>query len=186
MIDFVNLPNYRFTDEQLEEFLIFAICVANKSAATIAPRVDRFCNLYEGSPLGGLVNVSRRRIQSMLRRQGVGCHELKSHGIKAASSALQKGLSLRTCTPEELESLPAIGPKTSRFFILHSRPGARHAVLDTHLLKFLREAGHDVPSTTPKSGSRYDALERVVLRYADLARMTAAEFDIKKWKSYAL
>lgn len=41
MIDPKNITNFDRTDNELEEFALFAIAVAGKSAKTIAPALDR-------------------------------------------------------------------------------------------------------------------------------------------------
>ncbi len=187
MIDFMNLPNYTFSDRELEEFLIFSVCVANKTAKTIAPRVDWLCRQYEGSPLQGLDQFSQPRIRTLLKRSGIGCYALKSKALKSAARLICQGrLDLRNCSVEDLESLPGIGLKTSRFFVLHTRRRVKHAILDTHLLKFLRAQGHDAPLVTPKSAKRYNELEGFILTYAAQAKQTPAEFDITIWKRYAV
>jgi thermostable 8-oxoguanine DNA glycosylase len=76
--------------------------------------------------------------------------------------------------------------KTSRCFILHTRKNARVAGLDTHMLKFLRSKGHfDAPKSTPSNEKNYDRFEKLVLKYADEAGKTPAEFDLDVWNSYA-
>jgi thermostable 8-oxoguanine DNA glycosylase len=57
-------------------------------------------------------------------------------------------------------------------------------VLDTHVLKWLREQGvADVPSTTP-AGRKYAALEAEFLNRVPPG-MTPAAFDLEVWKRYA-
>lgn len=94
------------------------------------------------------------------------------------------GIDLRTCTIEELENIHGIGPKTSRFFITCNRPNVRHAVIDTHLLKFLNQyLGLTVPATTP-SGREYARLEKAYLDYSDKVGCNPAELDLAIWKIY--
>jgi thermostable 8-oxoguanine DNA glycosylase len=93
-------------------------------------------------------------------------------------------LNLRTCTVEDLESVYGIGSKTARCFIIHSRPDANCAGLDTHILKFLKSKGHDVPSSTP-GRKQYKQLEQVFLGYVKQSGKSVAEFDLGVWNSYA-
>src|SRR5690606_28462084 len=67
--------------------------------------------------------------------------------------------SLKTCSVEDLESITGVGPKTARFFVLHSRPNSRIAVIDTHILKYLRTQGIDAPKGTPPKGEKYSRFE---------------------------
>lgn len=80
----------------------------------------------------------------------------------------------------------AVGPKTARFFLLSTRRGAQCAALDTHVLKFLRSLGHDVPAVTPSKGRRYHEIEQLFLDEARRRRMTPAKLDAAVWHSYAV
>ena len=81
----------------------------------------------------------------------------------------------------ELESIYGIGPKTARFFLLHSFPDQNYAVLDTHILAWMREVRkYQVPKSTP-SGKKYEELEGWFLFEAHLVDMTPAELDILIW-----
>lgn len=84
---------------------------------------------------------------------------------------------------EDLEAIPGIGPKTARCFLIHSRPDQQYAGLDTHVLKFLRDKGHEVPASTP-TGKKYKELEKVFLQYAAESGMTVADFDLAIWNQY--
>jgi len=92
---------------------------------------------------------------------------------------------LRTCSIDELESIFGIGRKTSRCFVMHSRRNAQCAGLDTHILKFLRSKGHDVPKSTPGSKKKYLEIENLFLKYAKKSNKTIAKFDLDIWKKYA-
>ena len=86
--------------------------------------------------------------------------------------------------PEELEEIHGIGPKTSRFFIMWTRPGANYAALDTHILKWLALRGHKVPKSTP-SGKKYKEIEKIFLREAAELGMSPQELDTIIWKSFS-
>jgi thermostable 8-oxoguanine DNA glycosylase len=88
-----------------------------------------------------------------------------------------------TVTVEELERIHGIGPKTARFFVVWTRPEARHAVLDVHVLRWLREQGHDAPNHTP-TGKKYEELERVFLDYADRMGWSPYKLDRYIWDQY--
>jgi len=93
----------------------------------------------------------------------------------------QSGIDLETCEPDELERFPAIGRKTSRFFILWTRPGAPYAALDVHILKWLREQGHECTNRTPQTDTAYHNLEQIFLAEAKKRNMTARELDWLIW-----
>ena len=43
MIDPQNIVRYDYTDNELQELIVFCVCVAGKKASVIAPRVDKLC-----------------------------------------------------------------------------------------------------------------------------------------------
>ena len=192
MIDPYNITNFNQTDEQLEESLMFWILAAGKTAKVAAASLERFLNKLEEYGDTPFARVKRAHtldslglaepIAETLRKVGVGCFNQKAETIMFAAFS---GFNLRNCTTDELELIKGIGPKTSRCFILHSRKDARVAGLDTHILKFLKSKGHDVPDSTPSSKKKYAELEELFLKYADEAGKPAAEFDLEIWKSYA-
>ena len=93
-------------------------------------------------------------------------------------------LDLATCTLDELLSIHGVGNKTSRFFLLHTREGCDYAVLDTHILAWLRNRGiPDVPKSTPTNGKEYRRLERAFRYLSRLAYpfLSDAEIDLLVW-----
>jgi thermostable 8-oxoguanine DNA glycosylase len=178
-----------YTDEELQELLIFCVCVAGKSAATIAPRVDKlfkFLQVHTGGdcPLDYSYALPLD-LWSVLQDLGIGCYRMKATAIKEVAELISYNeLNLRTCTVEELEAIHGIGPKTAKAFIMWSRPNEQHAILDTHILKWMKEQGiENVPKSTP-TGKNYARLEQEFLsRVPD--GMTPAEFDLQIWKGYA-
>jgi len=116
---------------------------------------------------------------------GIGCCRMKARAILDAADRIQDGrLNLRKCSPEDLEAIYGIEPKTARAFIMWSRPGESYAILDTHILKWLKEQGiENVPKATPTS-KNYDRLEAEFLDLVPEDK-SAAEFDLQIWKKYA-
>jgi thermostable 8-oxoguanine DNA glycosylase len=102
----------------------------------------------------------------------------------AFKGILQFKRMLRIVTIEQLESIKGIGSKTARFFILHSRPDQKVAVLDTHILKWLREQGYSAPKQTPTK-KRYAILESIFLTEAWKREMNPADLDLMIWKSFS-
>lgn len=186
MIDPANITDFELTDEGLEEHLLFWLLVAGKTARVIAQRLDLMLDELDGHPPGSPLDAFRRYRRSLpqyLKRHGVGCFTLKAKGIRHLGRA---GLDLRTCELADLVAVPGVGPKTARCFLVHSRPDARYACLDTHVLKFLRDdlGAPDVPATTPQSRSQYERLERVFLAEADRQGKPVAVLDLEVWRRY--
>ena len=94
-------------------------------------------------------------------------------------------LALATKPLEVIEKLPGVGRKTARFFILHSRRDAECSVLDTHVLKYLRDSGvPNVPKSTPSSKSEYERLSKEFMLLKPDS-VSLAEFDLQIWTKYA-
>jgi len=183
MIDPSNITNFNQTDYQLEEVLIFWICVAGKTATVISRNLDRLLESLVGrSPFDKIRRIGAKKLPQTLKDFGIGCYNMKA---KTIWGVINSGLDLRTCSIEDLERIAGIGRKTSRCFVMHSRPDAECAGLDVHILKFLREQGHDVPKSTPGTDKAYKSIEKLFLKYANKSGKTVADFDLKIWKKHA-
>lgn len=197
-IDPNAVTDFNRTDAQLEEFFIYAVCVAGKQASVISRQVEdllaalhreRPAEAENHKPLTPFVLLNFHDQDGIARRlqaQGIGCYNQKAAALcKAAGLWVFNELDLRTCTVADLEAIKWIGPKTARFFLLHSRPGQRLAAIDTHILKFLAAKGVKVPQSVPGKGNTYTRLEREFLKLADEAGKSPADYDLMIWKSYA-
>lgn len=164
---------------ELEEFALFAVMVAGKTADGTRKKLAQFLGQYHWDHPFQAVRwyIKEGRLGRELRRAKVGQYRR----INAAFRGLV-GLDPQTCSVQDLEAIKGIGPKTARFFILHTRPGTRVAALDTHILKFLKSCDvKDVPRSTPPSGPKYARLEREFLRIADLLGRDPKELDLEIW-----
>ena len=192
MIDPLNITNFSRNKAELEAFLIFAICVAGKKSKEVAPKVVNFIN--------SLVDQDDRQINpfegiyllfcSDLLEDSIREHRLGKYNdlIKAFwDISIMLNNRLNKCNLNELQSCHGIGPKTARFFLLHSRPNQKYVVLDTHILKWVREEiRSDAPKATPTSDKTYREWEDIVIRHLRNKGVTNfAEFDLNKWKHYA-
>jgi len=186
MITPTSITNYNRTEEELEEFLMFAILVAGKGAEQQAKKLEAFLDrsMHEnsGKPFQHLEHLIHWGwLDLRMREFKLGQYKRIGH---AFTEILKFKGRLKTVTVEELESVKGIGSKTARFFILHSRPNQRVAVLDTHILKYLKSMGHNVPKATP-SKNKYKVIEELFIRIADGLQMSIADFDLHIWKTYA-
>lgn len=189
MIDAKKITNFKLNDAELEEHILFWVCAAGKNGVTAAKCLHNFLEYgmqIMGAPATetpfGIVRFLdvRSRLEFALKYKGIGCYNQKARTMRELAAS---GMNLRTCSVEDLESIVGIGPKTSRCFIMHSRPNQRYAGLDTHVLKYLRDRGHVVPKSTP-TGKKYRELEKIFLNYADEAGKPVAEFDLSIWNQY--
>jgi hypothetical protein len=187
MVDPDQAPDFHRTGPALEEFFLFAGLAANRPAYRAALTLDRLlagCEADEDGPFAYLRGVHRAESShaSAVRTTGLGCHQQKGRFLFAA---IHSGLDLRTAGLRELERLPGVGLKTSRFFVLHSRPGQRVAAIDTHIYRDLcgRYPGHPSLRKPPGSKSRYLAQEQLFLRAADLEGLEPWQLDINIWRA---
>jgi hypothetical protein len=189
MVDPDNITQFHLDDWRLEEFLLFSIAVAGKTAKTVAPRIHEFLmeitNGGTHDPFGAIRGIvawdGEEALIGLIHKHGIGCQTQRA---KSFSQLVERGLNLRTCSVSDLEDVFGIGPKTARLFVMHSRQDAPPmAALDTHILKFLAEDGVDCPKSTPPAGPTYNRLEQEFLKRVPEGS-TPAEFDLKVWKRY--
>jgi len=167
---------------ELERFLLFSIAVAGKTAWMVEKAMSAFLGNAK-HPFAKVRRLAKQRqLKSKLRQARIGQYTKIARGFKEIAFS---GLDLHNCTLDDLMTIHGIGPKTARFFLLHTREDARYAVLDTHILAFLREAGHKVPKATPQGAKRYAELEALVLKIADEQNVSPADFDMAIWMSRA-
>lgn len=168
------------TREELEWRLIYALVVAGKSAKFANGVIVRLRNATrkETNDLRSPIDLLAE-YPELLGVAGTGRYRILEKALKRLSSMR---INLETCSTEELERIPGIGPKTSRFFVARTRPGIRVAILDRHVLRWLRELGiENVPRNTPGSPKVYARLERAFLEEADRRGVTPRELDLKIW-----
>jgi thermostable 8-oxoguanine DNA glycosylase len=190
MIDPYNITNFNRTEAELQELLLFCILVAGKTAYIQAGKLEQFLNsIRERLMLSD--HVKPFEIIKIANDHGILLQEIQKAKLgqykkitNAFNYLIDNKINLSNCEPVELEKVPGIGMKTSRFFILHSRNIKTLAVLDVHILKFLGSLGHKVPKTTPNK-KQYYYLEQKFLDYCRANDLHPATADLQIWKSYA-
>lgn len=190
MIYAEDITKYDCTDADLEERIMFWVCVAGKNAHTQAHKLDAFLGLMRelvparrlpASPFELVRRTLKidRTLQLHMRAVGLGKYGLME---RAYTMLATSGMNLRTCSVSDLEAVPGIGPKTARCFVLHSREGARVAGLDRHIMRYLKERGFTREENTPGNPKEYARLEQVFLDHCDKYGMIPADFDLMLWK----
>ena len=180
-----NITNYEMSDLDLQGFILFAIAVVNKTAKGTKEKLEKFLeyahDIEEAEDhFSAILNIRKREtIFEAVERFKFGNHKMKAAGFEAIA---QSGFDLRTCSIEDLESIPGIAEKTSRFFILHSRKDAQVACLDTHIKKWMELQGFEIPKNL--KGRNYLKLEAEFLKLASSSGMSPAELDLKIWLQY--
>lgn len=192
MINPENITKYDRSEEELEEFLLFCILVAGKNSDIQARKLDDFLK-YRPFP----ENVSPFKYISSLDEQGIletvirecklGQYNRVVPSFRDVSNRFYK--KLKSVELSELVSVHGIGPRTARFFLVHSRKNCNHAVLDTHVLKWLRNQypanAHNFPKSTPPE-KEYLFWETIFLAKAKelWPNKTIAEVDLEIWRKY--
>lgn len=190
MIDPKTITNFNQKSQKLEEVLLFWVCAAGKNAITTARCLDSLLRdlhgefnvkLYRPFDVIGMY-IDKYGINALalkIKSHGLGCYNYRA---RTFYKLVLSGLNLKKCTVEDLEKITGIGPKTSRCFLMHSRKDVRHAGLDTHIKKYLRDCGHNVPSAlTSKNYAKY---EKIFLSLADRLNKSPAELDLEIWNKY--
>ena len=167
-------------DKELQARLLYSVVVAGKSADFANNVIVRILGLCQDGELPFAMlqrKGSEIEIRGMCRAQGTGNYTKVGRCFWELSQA---SINLRTCTAEDLEKVHGIGPKTSRFFIMWTRPEAIHAALDVHVLRWMRGLGYAAPKSTP-TGRKYANLEAAFIAEAAKRGLTPRELDSQIW-----
>jgi hypothetical protein len=192
MIDPNNVTNAARTASELEEFLLFCVVVAGKNADQQSVKLENFLG---GRRPFAFIRASHRegRLEARLRDVRLGKYALLGRSFRELSHS---DADLATCTWQELTLFPGIGIKTAKFFVLHSRPGEMHGVLDTHVLAWMSERwggagrkGPSVPRHSPQDPRVYAFWETVYFGMVSArhhggarAHVDWARFDLDLWR----
>jgi thermostable 8-oxoguanine DNA glycosylase len=209
MIEPTNVTCFNRTDAELEEFMLFCIVVAGKNAATQARLLHRFlyemvtaidgkfCARYDGrtvAQIGALGSDTPFARIRFLAQHGILGEFVRASKLgqyskleRSFNQIAHKDIDLRSCTLQELESIHGIGFKTSRFFLVHTRPDQPYAILDTHILKYMRnEMGlANIPKNTPRNYKEYARLEKLFVDHCKSLGRSVADLDLMIWKKYS-
>lgn len=188
MIDPTNITNYERTDEELEEFLLFCVLVANKNSDRMAKALDFL--LRQGEPDDSPLDTIRMMVLdgTLMTRlvQAKTGEYIRRHRTLAELTWVTLLPNLRTVKAEELEQIYGIGPKTARLFVMHTQRDAQCAALDVHILRHLRDVGFfDIPKSTPTNPKQYKRIEDLFLADAWCNGKTPAEHDLEIWTYYS-
>lgn len=172
------------TKVELEWHLMYALVVAGKSAKFANAAIGRLRSAVNERNLQycSIFSILTWNLE-LLRAARTGRYKILERAVKGLSSTQ---IDLKTCFAEELERIPGIGPKTSRFFVAWTRPESRVAILDRHVLRWMRDNGYNnAPENNPGNQKQYARLERAFLEEADKRKMTPRELDLEIWTAVA-
>jgi thermostable 8-oxoguanine DNA glycosylase len=180
-IDPKNITKFDRSQEELEFFWLFCILVAGKNADWASLKLlDLFRNKPEDQTPFEFLKTRLTDLNNILVANKVGQYRRITKAIEQSIS-----LDLKTATLDEFLEVFGVGPKTARFFILHTRKDAECAVLDTHILKWMRTIVHesiDVPTSTPPV-KEYEKWEKMATKMMKVwfKGISLAEADLMIW-----
>lgn len=194
MIDPKKVTDYNRNEWQLQEFLIYCVCVAGKKSEIESPKVRKFCldqrfghGLTPFQLIRKLLSVSSVEedgLMQHLKKYKIAPYQQRYNSFKDIVTLLDGDL--REVTIDQLQEVRGISTKTSRFFLTHSREDFDEPVLDTHILRFLSDFGYkDVPKSTPQNPKAYERLSRLFRSIARFEGKSVTDFDLEVWTKYS-
>lgn len=188
MINPAEVTNYNRTQYELEEFILFCINVAGKKSAIEAPKLEVFIErakdiTKESTPF----NCIRKLIKLGRLNEIMHWAKLSPYAQRYNSYvAVAKIKDLQSVTLNRLLQVPGIGLKTARFFLSHSREDFDEPMLDTHILRFLRDQGYvDAPKSTPTNENTYHYFANIFKNIARQLGKSVTDLDLEIWKQYS-
>lgn len=163
---------------ELQLKLLYTVIVAGKSAKFANNVIKKLFGGYEELPfdiIRGWIDDGKLRDNLLL------CNTGNYNKIERTfTEIVESDIDLDWCTPEDLEAIHGIGPKSARFYIVWTRPWEEYAVLDVHVLRWLSQRGYDVPRSTPPL-KRYKEIESLFLAEAEEAGINPRDLDLAIW-----
>jgi len=183
-----QLPTHCSDKYEKEYFLIFSIIVAGRNAKMALEKAWRLLEFTWGeeTPFDLIKHyIDHNTLTQKLKSLKIGQYTRIEKALKDIVN-----LNVETCTLDDLLACHGVGNKTARFFLLNTRKDAEYAVLDTHILKWLRSIFGNwmsVPKSTPTSGSRYALWEYKAIQAMkkEYPERTLAQADFEIWKTFA-
>ena len=188
MINPAEVTNYNRTQSELEEFILFCINVAGKKSSIEAPKLEVFIErakdiTKESTPFNCIRKLIKLgRLQEIMHWAKLSPYAQRHNSY--VSVVMIKDL--QTVTLNRLLQVPGIGLKTARFFLSHSREDFDEPMLDTHILRFLRDQGYtNAPKSTPSNIGIYNYYANVFKMFARTLGKSVTDLDLEIWKQYS-
>src|SRR5208282_3500073 len=140
-VDPFNLPSRPMTMPELQYWILFTMAVAGKGAKVTEQKMLqllRVAGIRDRDPFHIVTfMIATDQLLDCMKKVKLGKYALLNRGFRAAVKLDMKNLSVDTlCT------VPGIGPKGARMIMMYGFPDQKdYAVLDTHVLKFMRAHG---------------------------------------------
>lgn len=182
IIDPKDITDYNRTENELQTFWLFCILVAGKNSDTTSRALTKIVGDLApwDNPFDGIRRIGFEGLQDILRKYKTGQYDRIARAIWHSLD-----LDLRTCSVEDLTKIHGVGPKTARFFLLHSREFCEEIVLDTHILNWMKtKCGiENVPDNTPQNTKKYAELSAICrdLMEQNYPGLSLAKIDLLIW-----
>lgn len=179
-----NLINYRRTRVELEIFWLYCGFSVMRSRERAAGALAQLLDMGGGATPFARVKslIAARRLRRALEATRLGGYTRLEAFLR---DSVTKPLDLESGSAADFRKIRGVACAKSRFFVLCTRADARCAVLDRHILGFLRDAGYPVPDKTPTSERQYLRVESFWLQEVDKAGTSAARENLKRWRERA-
>jgi thermostable 8-oxoguanine DNA glycosylase len=188
MINPAEVTNYNRTQSELQEFILFCINVAGKKSSVESPKLEIFIErakdiTKETSPFNCIKKLIKLgRLNEIMHWAKLSPYAQRYNSYVAVS----KIKDLQTVTLNRLLQVPGIGLKTARFFLSHSREDFDEPMLDTHILRYLRDQGYtDAPKSTPSNENTYYYFANIFKNIARQLGKSVTDLDLEIWKQYS-
>ena len=166
-----------------EELAMFACCVHGKTAVVQA---EKFNNILEAlsavnselRPLSIWMTLDADEQLGLLKQYKIGQY------TKIAKAWNHLAAVTPPFTVANLMKVSGIGPKTARFITVYSGTDTNRAVLDVHVIRWLRKKKLWPYPRAPKNASEYEQGERIFLAQARKLGVTPAELDTSIWQAF--
>jgi thermostable 8-oxoguanine DNA glycosylase len=181
-IDPKNITNFNRNKLELQAFWIFCILVAGKNSDIASRKLSQLMSRANGD------------LFQYFKDLGVGLHNFlvanKVGQYNRITKAIRHSLDLDLVNDslERLLKVYGVGNKTARFFLLHTRENQNIAVLDVHILNWLRKVSGDdsaieIPLSTPQDEKKYKQIESLFFYYKTIyfPNVSTAQADLLIW-----
>jgi len=188
MINPAEVTNYNRTQSELQEFILFCINVAGKKSSVESPKLEVFIErakdiTKETSPFNCIKKLIKLgRLNEIMHWAKLSPYAQRYNSYVAVS----KIKDLQSVTLNRLLQVPGIGLKTARFFLSHSREDFDEPMLDTQILRYLRDQGYtDAPKSTPSNENTYYYFANIFKNIARQLGKSVTDLDLEIWKQYS-
>jgi|SRR5262245_22128702 len=178
LVEPTRLTNYQRSSDELEALVIYSVMAWGREASRAQRAVSV---LLDHCPAGASpFDRIRAALAAGTLRAAIESTRIGDYAKRTRALVRAVEHDPRTVDVDTLSS--CVGLKSARLVILHSRADASCAVLDRHVLAYLRDLGYHVPERdTPRNPRRYATLERYVLAECQRQGRHPAELDLTTW-----